>query len=411
MARTETFHNMGFRLTYPDMFDHTLGQVSPMAFGDTGDGVYFMMFSYIAVSAEDIKAMAGKSESGELSEEDKLKVADAMGSLLVVAGMGGAQGPEEIAEKMKMGDVPKDSFTEIGRYSDIVYYAIIDRSNDEAFKKEMEPTFAEEFRILQPALIEALKNAEFIGPQIPGADLVGRMLHFETADIDGNPVKSEDLFSAHAVTMINIWATWCGPCKKELEELGNMHRRLGAKNAAIIGICDDAKEKAEDCKALISKNNLTYINILPYEGMEELEVESLPTTLFVDREGKILTNPIVGVPADISEYEKTIDNLLAEESVDHKPSSTDGTPEKQNVCRVIVTDEDGRPVVGASVQFCSDTACMMGKTDAEGTAAFTAEEGTYTVHVQKVPEGYAACKDEFEVPQDFGDVKIILNKA
>jgi hypothetical protein len=40
-----------------------------------------------------------------------------------------------------------------------------------------------------------------------------------------------------------------------------------------------------------------------------------------------------------------------------------------------------------------------------------AEEGTYTVHVQKVPEGYAACKDEFEVPQNFGDVKIILNKG
>ena len=74
MARTETFHNMGFRLTYPDVFDHTLGQVSPMAFGDTGDGVYFMMYSYIAVSAEDMNAMAGKSESGELSEEDKLKL-------------------------------------------------------------------------------------------------------------------------------------------------------------------------------------------------------------------------------------------------------------------------------------------------------------------------------------------------
>ena len=45
-----------------------------------------MMYSYIAVSAEDMNAMAGKSESGELSEEDKRKVADAMGSLLVVAG-------------------------------------------------------------------------------------------------------------------------------------------------------------------------------------------------------------------------------------------------------------------------------------------------------------------------------------
>lgn len=124
-----------------------------------------------------------------------------------------------------------------------------------------------------------------------------------------------------------------------------------------------------------------------------------------------LTYPIVGVPADISEYENTIDSLLAQGSVDHKPSSADGTPAKQNACRVIVTDKDGRPVAGAAVQFCSDTTCMMGKTDAEGTAFFTAEDGAYTVHVQKVPEGYAACKDEFEVPQDFGDVKIILNKA
>ena len=90
MARTETFHNMGFRLTYPDMFDHTIGQVSPMA-----------MFSYMAVSAEDIKAMAGKSESGELSEEDKLKIADAMGSILVVVGMKGEQSPEEIAKALK----------------------------------------------------------------------------------------------------------------------------------------------------------------------------------------------------------------------------------------------------------------------------------------------------------------------
>lgn len=411
MARTETFHNMGFRLTYPDVFDHTIGQVMPMAFGDTGDGVYLMMYSYIAVSAEDIKAMAGKSESGELSEEDKLKVADAMGSLLVVAGMGGAQGPEEIAEKLQMGDVPKDSFTEIGRYSDIVYYAITDHRNDEEFMKIMEPAFAEEFGMLQHALIEALKNAEFIGPQIPGADLVGRRLHFETVDIDGNPVKSEDLFSAHAVTMINIWATWCGPCKKELEELGNIHRRLEVKNAAIIGICDDAKEKVDDCRALISKNNLTYVNILPYEGMDELEVESLPTTFFADREGKILTYPIIGVPGDISEYEKTIDSLLAQEAADYKPSPANGTADKKNACRVMVTDQDGKPVAGVAVQFCSDTSCMMGRTDAEGTASFTAEEGTYTVHVQKVPEGYAACKDEFEVPQDFGDVKIILNKA
>lgn len=369
------------------------------------------MYNYIAMSAEDLKALGSKSEDGEMSKENASKVADVMGSLLVVVGADDKLSLKELIDKLQMGDVPEDSLTEVGRYSGLVYYAITDRPSEEEFMKAVEPAFAEEFSTLQPALIEALKNAEYIGPQIPGADLVGKMIHFEAEDIDGNPVKSEDIFSAHAVTMINIWATWCGPCKKELEELGNIHRRLETKDAAIIGICDDAKDKADECRSLISKNNLPYINILPYEGMDELAVESLPTTFFVDREGKIMTYPIIGVPADISDYEATIDTLLAEGSADPKSSSAIDTTEEQNACRVIVVDDEGNPVAGVAVQFCSDTTCMMGKTDEKGTASFKAEEGSHTVHVQKVPEGYEICTEEFEVPQDFSDVKIILKKA
>ena len=70
MAITETFHNMGFRLTYPDVFNHPKGIVSPLSLGDTGDGIYFMMYNYIAVTEEDVKAMRSKSETGELSNED-----------------------------------------------------------------------------------------------------------------------------------------------------------------------------------------------------------------------------------------------------------------------------------------------------------------------------------------------------
>ena len=192
MARTETIHKMGFRLTYPEVFEHTVGQVSPMVIGDQGDGLYFMMYSYIAVSVEEMRELGRKSESGELSEEDKLKVSQAMGSLLVIIGIDGGRGPKEIAEKLKMGDVSEDSFTEIGRSGEIAYYAITDRDSEEDFMKSIKPAFAEEFSILQPALIEALKKAEYIGPQIPGADLVGKTLHFETRSIDGHPVKSEE---------------------------------------------------------------------------------------------------------------------------------------------------------------------------------------------------------------------------
>ncbi|MBP3892391.1 MAG: redoxin domain-containing protein [Solobacterium sp.] len=411
MANKETFYNMGFRITYPEVFEDTKGQVSPMEIGDGGDGILLTMFSYMAISQEDLKAFGQKSESGELSEEDKLKIGDVMGSLLVVIGVSDKLSLKEIAEKMKMQDASEDSFIEVGRYKDIVYYAIIDHNNDASFIKVMEPRFAEEFPTLQSALIEALKKAEYIGPQIAGATLVGKTLHFETQDIEGNQIKSEDLFSKHAITMLNIWATWCGPCKKELEELGKMHRRLEAKNAAIVGICDDSKEKMEECKALIDKNNLSYLNVLPYEGMEELEVESLPTTFFVNQEGKILIPPIIGVPGDISDYEKTIDSLLNQESTDDSPSISDEKTEETNLCHVLVVEEDGSPITGATVQFCSDTTCRMAKTDANGTASFKAEEGPYTVHIQNVPEGYEKKEEEFAVSPNLDDIKIILKKA
>ena len=411
MAHTETFHNMGFRLNFPDVFDHPRGLLSPMPIGDMGDGIYFMMYNYIAMSAEDLKALKTKTPDGEMSEEDKLKVADLMGTLLVVLGADKELGPKEIAAKLGIQDPASERFIEVGRYKDLVYYANNNPGVDERFKQVMSPEFAQEYDTLQAALIEALKNAEYIGPQIAGEALIGKKLQFVSKDIDGNPVKSEDIFSAHAVTMINFWATWCGPCKKELEELGNIHRRLQAKNAAVIGVCDDAAEKADECRTLIRDNHLTYMNILPFAGAEELEVEAFPTTFFVDNEGKIMTYPIIGVPGDISDYEKTVDRLLGLETEAEEPAETGAGEEKKNTCRVIVTDEEGDPVAGAGVQFCSNTTCVPGKTDEEGIASFSAEKGQYTVHVQKVPEGYEKCTEEFAVPQDFADVKIVLKKA
>ncbi len=407
MARTETFYKMGFRMPWPEKFKHTKGMISPMEIGGKEDGTYFMMCTYFAAAAEELADIAAKSKNGELSEKDSQKAADAMGVLVVIIAIDGGQGIKEIKEKMGMGKVSDDSFIEVGRYNDLTYYAVIDRKTDEAFMKEQTPEFAEEFRTLQTAWIEAMKNAEYFGPQIPGADLLGKTLHFETKDIDGNPVKSEDLFAAHEVTMINLWATWCGPCRSELKELGNIHRRLQKKSAAIIGICDDASEKADECRALIKENDLSYINILPYEGIDELAVQGFPTSFFVDREGKILTYPVIGVPADISEYETTIDSLLSgkETSVSTVPAA-----DNKKEYRIVVIDETDRPVAGVRIQFCDYATCMFAKTDEEGTASFHAEQKKYTVHVLAVPEGYESNSEEIPVAEDAQEVRIILKK-
>lgn len=77
---------------------------------------------------------------------------------------------------------------------------------------------------------------------------------------------------------------------------------------------------------------------------------------------------------------------------------------------IMVTDPDAAPVKGALVQFCSDSMCMMGKTDDTGCAVFKVEPGKYTVHILKA-EGYVVPKEEeFAVPEEYGVVNITLQK-
>ena len=82
-----------------------------------------------------------------------------------------------------------------------------------------------------------------------------------------------------------------------------------------------------------------------------------------------------------------------------------------NVYRVITVDESGAPVEGVAVQLCSDQMCLMAETSSDGIATFEQEEGTYTVHIYKVPEGYAEDKTEYPAPETYGDVKVTLKAA
>ena len=79
---------------------------------------------------------------------------------------------------------------------------------------------------------------------------------------------------------------------------------------------------------------------------------------------------------------------------------------------MIVSDTDGNLVKGATIQFCSDTTCSMGKTDENGVAVFKMEEGpVYSVHVLKVPEGYEKHTGHYETDDTYCDVYISLTKA
>ena len=81
---------------------------------------------------------------------------------------------------------------------------------------------------------------------------------------------------------------------------------------------------------------------------------------------------------------------------------------KKTNYEVLVNDAAGKPVPGVTIQFCSDTECIMGTTDEKGIASFNREAGSYTVHVLKVPEGFAADLTEYPAPAAPSRVTIVL---
>ena len=179
----------------------------------------------------------------------------------------------------------------------------------------------------------------------------------------------------------------------------------------MVGICIDADTAADACRALIQEKGVEYRNLMPFDGIREtLEITGFPTSYFVGRDETILSMPFVGAPMEMSSYEAVIDSLLAGEEAEPGDASTQSANDA-GVYRVIVADEDGDLVEGAVVQFCSDSTCTMGKTDENGVAEFNAEEGIYTVHILKVPEGYQKTSEEIRTDAVYSDVHFVLKKA
>ncbi len=146
-------------------------------------------------------------------------------------------------------DTPADEIYEIGKAGEVTFFFRSEpEGRTEEYLGKIAPVYQKEYSTLRKALEEALKNAEYAEPSVPGSILVGSTLDFETVDVDGNPVRSIDLFRNKKITMINFWTTTCINCQNEMADLVEINKRLAEKNAAIIGVCLDADTEPEACR-------------------------------------------------------------------------------------------------------------------------------------------------------------------
>lgn len=141
---------------------------------------------------------------------------------------------------------------------------------------------------------------------------------FSAADMEGNPVNQE-VFKDHKLTMINIWATFCGPCIQEMPELAQLQEEYG-EDFQIIGIVVDAADrngnilpdKKAEAASIIEATGADYLHLLPSTSLTTAylgRVQAVPETVFVDENGNQVGQSYVGA-RNKEQWKVIIDSLM-----------------------------------------------------------------------------------------------------
>ncbi len=177
---------------------------------------------------------------------------------------------------------------------------------------------AQEISEIENKLTELEKqHPEILNEETDANGDVQKFPSFEGKDLDGNEVKSDELFSANAVTVVNFWFTTCSPCVGELGDLDALNKELAEKGGALIGVnsftLDGDETAIAEAKDVLAKKGATYQNVYfdsdGEAGKFTANIFAYPTTYVIDGNGNIVGEPIVGAITEKNQAE-TLQSLI-----------------------------------------------------------------------------------------------------
>jgi thiol-disulfide isomerase/thioredoxin len=152
-----------------------------------------------------------------------------------------------------------------------------------------------------------LSTKQSVGLLMPAIDYgFGQIESFETKDTDGHTVTNE-IFKEKPITFINLWATWCGPCRSELKDFQAMYDKY-QDMVKFITIVDDAIDNKTTADQLIKTYLSDYLNLLPASKLvDPISTGYVPTSVIVNSEGYLVIDKIIGA---VGQYDTYLDEAL-----------------------------------------------------------------------------------------------------
>lgn len=125
-------------------------------------------------------------------------------------------------------------------------------------------------------------------PPAEGFSIGNRMPPYQSRMLDGSPFDVASLRGD--VVLVNVWATWCGPCRAEIPVLKALHDEHRARKFRVVGISVDEKDFEQDVKKYVEREKVQFPIVLDPEGRigNLFRISVLPTSVLLDREGKVV---------------------------------------------------------------------------------------------------------------------------
>lgn len=143
-------------------------------------------------------------------------------------------------------------------------------------------------------------SLSLVAPRVARAETAAKKLDLRSTELHLKTLAGAATklgpFAGAKMTLVNLWATWCGPCREEMPALERLHKKYKAQGFLVVGI--DIDESAEQVNRFLGKNKLAYPTLLSTANKTVAALgglEALPTSLLLDETGDVLEVLVGGI--------------------------------------------------------------------------------------------------------------------